>query len=109
MKRIISLIAVCMSVFILVSCAELESKYIVDYRYNEPRNDVVTEYTYKYNTWKEEYELVPDTHTEYVPECYELMWEYRYDDGHKERKWEKCTRFEYDNARKELGDVSKSN
>lgn len=90
-------------VILLQGCAEVETKYIVDYRYNEPRNDVVTEYTYKYNIWKEERELVPDTHTVYVPESYELMWEYIYDNGHKERKWEKCTRFEYEDARKELG------
>lgn len=91
-------------VILLQGCAEVERKYIVDYRYNEPRNDVVTDYEYKYNIWTEKRELVPNTHTEYVPESYELMWEYQYDDGHTERKWEKCTRFEYDDAKKELGD-----
>jgi len=95
-------VVVTLVVSCLVGCAQVETKYIVDYRYNEPRSDIVTEYTYKYNIWKEERELVPDTHTVYVPECYELMWEYQYDDGHKERRWEECTRFEYENAQKEL-------
>lgn len=36
-------------------------------------------------------------------EAFELCWEYTYADGHKERKWEECTRFEYQATKDELG------
>ena len=96
--------------FFLTGCgSELESKFIVDYRYNEPRTDVVTDYKYKFNWHEDEYQLVPDTHTKYVPESYELMYEYRYSNGHVSRGWEECTRYEYETAKEELGDTNDGN
>lgn len=101
-------VAILVLILSITGCTEVESKYIVDYRYNAPRTDVVTDYNYKWNWHEDEYQLVPDTHTKYVPESYELMWEIRYDNGHVSREWQKCTRFEYDNAVKELGDINET-
>lgn len=74
---------------------EVDSKIVIDYRYTEAHQEayIVSSGDDKVNTW------------DFVPEKYELLWEYTYMDGHKERKWEGCTRFEYNNAREELGDI----
>lgn len=41
----------------------------------------------------------------YVPEKFELLWLYTYENGGQSRKWEECTRFEYQKAKEELGEV----
>lgn len=41
----------------------------------------------------------------YEPEKFELLWLYTYENGSQSRKWEECTRFEYQKAKEELGEV----
>lgn len=64
-----------------------------------------TEYRKEYSWMAEKYINVPYEVDRLYPEKYELLWEITYQDGHIERHWEDCTRFEYDNARTELGDI----
>ena len=82
----------------LTGCAafELETKCVIDYRYTEAHTEMYARTTEK---------GVPYYDYEYIQEKYELLWEETYKDGHTERHWRECTRFEYNNARKELGDI----
>lgn len=78
----------------LTGCAynEVESKTIIDYRFTEAHVETST------NTSGD----TPVYYYTYVPETYERLWEITYSDGHKKRKWEECTRFEYEDAKEEL-------
>ena len=87
----------------LTGCGEYfneESRIVIDYRYAEGHTEIWTKKTDKGEPYYEYY---------YVGDKYELLWEVTYEDGHTERKWEECTRFEYQNARKELGDIENGN
>lgn len=72
---------------------EVDSKIKIDYRYQEAY--IETNINRLINQ--------PIPFEDYYPEKYEILWEYTFKDGHKERKWEECTRFEYEDAKKELG------
>lgn len=80
----------------LTGCAyfEVDTKNAIDYRYTESHTNMISKTTDDYPV----YEYV------FYPEKYEILWEYTYKDGHKERTWEDCTRFEYNDAKKELGE-----
>ncbi len=91
----------------LTGCGEYfeeDTRMVIDYRFTsaheEERVGVKKEYNALADTWVD----VPYKYKTFVPDKYELMWEVTYMDGHKERKWEECTRFEYNNAKEELGD-----
>lgn len=92
----------------LTGCAawKEDRKIIVDYRYSSEHFQEETEYRKEYNWLIEDYIKVPYQVERYYPEKYELLWEITYQDGHTERHWKDCTRFEYDNARTELGDIN---
>jgi len=73
---------------------EVETKTVIDYRYTEAHT--------------EQYDRTDDNGNHYynyvfVQEKYELLWLETYKDGHQERNWRECTRFEYQNAKDELG------
>ena len=73
---------------------EVETKTVIDYRYTEAHT--------------EQYDRTDDNGNHYynyvfVQEKYELLWLETYKDGHQERHWRDCTRFEYQNAKDELG------
>ena len=73
---------------------EVDTKYVIDYRFTEAHTET--------DTLKNS-DGIPYYVSDFVPEKYERLWEYVYKDGHKERHWEECTRFEYEDAKKELG------
>ena len=87
----------------LTGCGESwkeESRIVIDYRYVEAHTE----------TWTRKTDQgVPYYVYNYIEEKYELLWLVTYQDGHTERHWEECTRFEYNNARKELGDIENGN
>lgn len=70
---------------------EVEQKTLIDYRYSAEH--VVTEIDNG------------NTNSYHYDEKFELLYEYTYADGHTERRWEECTRFEYARAKEELGVV----
>lgn len=74
---------------------ELDTKTVIDYRFSEGHTEIWTKKTDKGEPYYEYY---------YVGDKYELLWEITYKDGHQERHWEECTRFEYNNAKEELGE-----
>lgn len=81
----------------LTGCGEyfrVESKTVIDYRFTEAHTETSVDRTGDYPIYR----------SDFKPDKYELLWLYTYQDGHKERKWEECTRFEYNDAQKELGE-----
>lgn len=82
----------------LTGCGEYwreESRVVIDYKYTRPHTEALTRKTDQ---------GVPYYVYVYVDEKYELLWLVTYQDGHTERQWKECTRFEYNNAREELGE-----
>ena len=73
-------------------CFEVDTRTLIDYRYQESHQDISTD-------------VDGSMYSTYVPERFELQYEYVYKDGHVERHWEICTRFEYQEAVNELGEV----
>ena len=102
-KTIIFTVITCLFLC-LTGCREVDSKIMVDYRFIPEHTEVHSDkaWTTCPKCGAEVHgKIVAESH--YYPEEYQLLWEYRYDDGSKERKWETCTRFEYEDAKKELG------
>lgn len=115
MKKVSAIVIVmCIISTLLVGCGDfsdtwtVETKRIVDYRYVEQYTEIYTGFERKYDFRKDDWVTFPVTKTNIVKAHYELLWEYTYADGHTERCWEECTRFEYENAKKELGDVDET-
>lgn len=71
---------------------EVEQKTLIDYRYTAEYTECTTDSNGK----------TTSTHSN---EQFALLYEYTYADGHTERHWEECTRFEYARAKEELGVV----
>ena len=102
MKKIISLIIAAIFLITLVACEKkLEaSRDVIDCCYTPAHEEVVTEYEYKYDAWKGEYRLMPNTHTKKYNEKYELLYKITYDDGSSEEKWQEVTEKEYSEFKK---------
>lgn len=90
----IKLLAMIACFVLLTGCAALtvRSKTIIDYRYTAQYTEYETDSNNKITTTNN-------------PEKFELLWEITYEDGSTRRVWEECTRFEYQNAKEELGVV----
>lgn len=94
-KKVITLVmTIVMTMTFLTGCKyfDVETKTLIDYRYSAEHMEYSTNsdgqtLSYHYN------------------EKFELLYEYTYADGHTERHWEECTRFEYQKAKDELGVV----
>ena len=92
MRKITRIIAIVAMLGLLSGCAYLdeETKTLIDYRYSAEHVEYSTD-----NNGK--------TTSEHYNEKFELLYEITYADGHTERRWEECTRFEYAAAKEELG------
>lgn len=93
MKIKIILLSLIMT-FALTGCDyfEVEQKTLIDYRY-----------TAEYTTYSTDSD--GKTTSRHYNEEFALYYEYTYADGHTERRWETCTRFEYARAKEELGEI----
>ena len=92
MKKILIIFLASMMI-LLVGCdyLKVERQTLIDYRHTEE--------------WTEYYIFDQKQCSRHYPEKWELLYEIEYADGHKDRQWESCTRFEYSEAREELGDI----
>lgn len=91
----------------LTGCGESwkeESRIVIDYRFTEAHEEERVGHKKEYNVFAETWVDVPYKYKTLIPDRYELLWEVTYQDGHTERQWEECTRFEYNNAKEELGE-----
>ena len=73
-------------------------KVIEDVRYTPQTQETVTDYEYKYNFWTGDFVLVPNVHTETVPEKYEVLYFVTYNNGDTSHCWEVVNKTEYDAA-----------
>ena len=92
MRKITRIVAIVAVLGLLSGCAyfDVETKTLIDYRYSAEYTSIQTD-----NNGK--------TTSEHYNEKFELLYEITYADGHTERRWEECTRFEYAAAKEELG------
>ena len=93
-KVITILMMMVIIVIYLTGCKyfEEETKTLIDYRYSAEHVEVTTNSDGKTSSY-------------HYNEKFELLYEITYADGHTERHWEECTRFEYQKAKDELGVV----
>lgn len=103
MKKVLSLIcAVIITVLIVVFFAacteekEIINKTPIDCRYTPASQELVTDYEYKYNWWTGDFELVPNIHTETLPERYEVYYKITYIDGEINYCWKEVSKNEYE-------------
>ncbi len=94
MRKLTRIIAIVAMLGLLSGCAyfDVETKTLIDYRYSAEHVEYSTD-----NNGK--------TTSEHYNEKFELLYEITYADGHTERCWEECTRFEYAAAKEELGTI----
>lgn len=87
------IMALCVTCLALTACDAftVERKTLIDYRHSDE--------------WVEYYTYDGRQCSKHHGEEWELLYEITYADGHVERSWEECTRFEYNKAREELGEV----
>ena len=102
MKKIISLIIAAIFLITLAACEKKveASRDVIDYRYTPAHEEVVTEYEYKYDGWKGEFRLMPNTHTKKYNESYELLYKITYTDGSSKEEWQEVTEKEYSEFKK---------
>ncbi len=96
-KRI-TLILIMSATLFFTACnsKEIAEKTPADLRYTPARQELVTDYEYKYNWWTGDFELVPNVHTETLPEKYEIYYLITYTDGTSAEGWETVNKSEYD-------------
>lgn len=94
MKKVYTVIMAMILIVALAGCDyyEVETKTLIDYRYSGEHMEISTNSDGKTSSY-------------HYNEKFELLYEYTYADGHTERHWEECTRFEYQKAKDELGVV----
>lgn len=100
-KRILLFLIIVAAALSFTACgdsAEIVSKTPLDVRYTPQHQEFVTDYEYKYNWWTGDFELVPNMHTETIPDKYEVLYHIEYTDGKTADKWESVNKAEYDAA-----------
>lgn len=95
MKKVI--LPIILMVVTLCSCVavEVSEKKPIDFRYTEARTEIVTDYKHKYSWLQGDFILVPDTHTETIPEKYEVLYLTTYSNGVSREEWEEIDRNTY--------------
>lgn len=94
-------------VTIFAACCELPtevSREPIDVKYTEACSAIVTDYEYKYNAWKGEMQLVPNTRTVFYDENWSIQYRISYDNGKSETKWCDCTEAEYNRVKEAISD-----
>lgn len=102
-KIIMPIVTILFMVFLCSACRHIDRESVIDYRFTPAHEETRTAMKKEWDYWAEDWQEVPYEYEVFVPDTYELMWEYEYDDGTKGREWKECTRFEYEKAKKELG------
>lgn len=102
MKKILSIIMlsaiiIMLSSILMAGCstAELTGSEIIDTRYTAGHSEVVTEYEYKFDPLRLDLVYVPDTHSVWIDDKYEICVRYTFSDGTTEEQWEETTKEDY--------------
>lgn len=96
MSKIKTLTTAMIIASIICGCShfEVSKKTLIDYRHDAAHQEINT------TGFGDDKEV----NSYYYPEQWSLLYEITYEDGHVERQWEDCTRFEYKKAVEELGE-----
>ena len=99
LKHIATLLIIVVALF-FTACTdkEIESKTPLDVRYTPQHQETVTDYEYKFNVWQGDFVLVPNIHTETIPDKYEVQYIVMYTNGDTVTRWEEVDKTEYDAA-----------
>ena len=106
MKRVIFVaFAVLLILSMLLSgCAEEVSREVIDARFTPAHESVETEMKYKFNPLgSETFKLMPDVHTVYHPDLYEVQYRVKYSNGYEQDTWTAVSFPEYKEACRQLG------
>ena len=108
MKKLFAMVLVVLLAVSFTACAEAEtltevSREIVDTQHTEAYSGVETDYEYKYNWWKGEFQLVPVVKTVHHNAKWQIQYRITYDNGSQKTEWCNCTEAEYNQAVAELG------
>ena len=106
MKKLFAMVLVILLAIPFVGCAESVtevSREIVDTNYTEAYSGVETDYQYKYNLLKGEFQLVPVVKTVHHNAKWKIKYLITYDNGSQKTEWCSCTEAEYNQAVAELG------
>lgn len=96
MKKILSIIMpVAMMLTGCSPTAEVTSSEVIDTRYTAGHSEVVTEYEYKFDPLRLDLVYVPDTHSVWIDDKYEICVRYTLSDGTTEEQWEETTKEDY--------------
>lgn len=90
---------------ILYGCGESfteVSREPIDVKYTEAYDSVETEYEYKYNVFKGEFQLVPVIKTVHHDEEWSVQYQITYAAGNQSTEWCNCTEEEYNRIKDEL-------
>lgn len=100
LKRITLLLILVACTLLFAACGdkEIADKTPTDLRYTPAHQEMVTDYEYKYNFLQGDWVLVPNVHTETVPDKYEVYYRITYVDGGTTEHWETVDKSEYDAA-----------
>ncbi len=104
-KFVLLLVVIFGIVSLLTGCGEYfkeDSRIVIDYRFTQAHEEERIGYKKEYHSISDTWVDVPYTYKTFIPDRYELLWKVTYQDGHTEREWKECTRFECENAQKEL-------
>lgn len=96
-KLIIFVLLAALVIILLCACGthEVIDRKPVDVRHTEAFSQVETDYVYKYNMLKGEFQLVPDIRTVYYAEKWEIRWLTIYSNQSEDMEWVKCSEEEY--------------
>ena len=106
MKKVFAIIfCIFLMTATLSGCGEVSaevSREPIDVKYTEAYSSVETEYEYKYNVWKGEFQLVPVVKTVHHDEGWEIQYLITYAAGNQDTEWCSCTEEEYNRVKSEL-------
>ena len=104
--RIKILAVILLSAMLLSACTlthEVVDRYLIDARYTPSYQGIETTYDYEIDMLGEEtFKLMPDTHTVFYPEKYEVQYRCIRDDGESYTEWVEVARDEYEAAIEEM-------
>lgn len=92
------IITALLSVALLVGCKdrELISSEIIDTRFTPAHSEVVTTYEYQFDWLEGEFKYLPNTHTEWIADKYEVCEQYTFDNGDIVTQWNECDKEVYE-------------
>lgn len=83
---------VVISTLLIAGCSspKVTETTVLDTRYTPAHSEVVTTYEYKLDVLTGDLVLVPDIHSKWGDDVYEVYEQYTYDNGKVKNRWREC-------------------